>query len=137
MSAVDGSVFEVYQGGVQAAGLGVGGVVADGGVPADGDGLAGEHERDRALDLAGGAVAGLAGAERLLRVLDRDFTADHLAAYLSITAATSGFFSVVTRARSKPVFDLSRMRMTVTGAVPVTEYHRQVSARTAMVSVLP
>jgi hypothetical protein len=48
-----------------------------------------------------------------------------------------GFFSVVTSARSKPAFDLSRMRMTVTGAVPVTEYHRQVNAATAMLSVLP
>ena len=61
----------------------------------------------------------------------------HLAAYLSMTWATSGSFSVVTSARSHPVFDLSRMRMTVTGAVPVTEYHRQVKACTAMVSVLP
>jgi hypothetical protein len=60
MSAVDGSVFEVYQGASQAAGLGVGGAVTGGGVPADGDGLAGEHERDRALDRAGGGVAGLA-----------------------------------------------------------------------------
>jgi len=46
-------------GGVQAAGLGAGGVVAGGGVPADGDCLAREHERDSALDRAGGAVAGL------------------------------------------------------------------------------
>src|SRR5947208_9946719 len=61
----------------------------------------------------------------------------HLAAYLLITAAVSGPGSVVTRARSNPVFDLSRMRMTVTGTVPVTEYHRQVSAAAAMVSVLP
>ena len=73
MSAVDGSVFDVYQGASQAAGLGVGGVVAGGGVPADGDGLAGEHERDGALDGAGGAVAGLPGAEELLRVFYRDF----------------------------------------------------------------
>jgi len=49
----------------------------------------------------------------------------------------SGRFSVVTRARSCPVFFLSRMRMTVTGLVPVTEYHRQVTAAAAMVSVLP
>src|SRR6266568_1598252 len=61
----------------------------------------------------------------------------HLAAYLSITCAVYGFCSVVTRARSHPVFDLSRMRMTVTGLAPVTEYHRQVSAAAAMVSVLP
>src|SRR5213078_543066 len=58
---------------VEAAGLGVGGVVPGGGVPADGDGLAGEHERDGALDRAGGAVAGLAGPEELLRVFYRDF----------------------------------------------------------------
>jgi hypothetical protein len=48
-------------------------VVAGGGVPADGDRLAGEHERDGPLDSPGGAVAGLPGAEQLLRVLDRDF----------------------------------------------------------------
>jgi hypothetical protein len=41
---------------------------------------------------------------------------DHLAAYFSITAPMSGSFSVVIRARSKLVFDLSRMRMTVTAA---------------------
>ncbi len=58
---------------VEAAGPGVGGVAAGGGVPADRDCLAGEHERDRALDRACGAVAGLAGAGELLRVLDRDF----------------------------------------------------------------
>src|SRR6266481_8870049 len=37
----------------------VGGVVAGGGVPAGGDGLAGELERDGPLDGAGDAVAGL------------------------------------------------------------------------------
>ena len=61
----------------------------------------------------------------------------HLAAYLSITAAVPGPVCVVTRARSNPVFYLSRMRMTVTGTVAVTEYHRQVNACAAMVSVLP
>src|SRR5256885_10420652 len=61
----------------------------------------------------------------------------HLAAYLSITRAVSGCFCVVRTARSKPVFDLSRIRITVTGTVPVTEYQRQVNACTAMVSVLP
>jgi len=54
-----------------------------------------------------------------------------------ITRAISGFFSVVMRARSYPVFLLSRIKITVTGAVPVTWYHRQVNAATAMVSVLP
>jgi hypothetical protein len=53
------------------------------------------------------------------------------------TWAMHGFFSVVTRARSYPVFDLSRMRMTVKGRVPATEYHRQVTAAAAMVSALP
>ena len=48
----------------------VGGVVADGGVPGDGDGLAGELERDGPLDGAGGAVVGPAGAEDLLEVSD-------------------------------------------------------------------
>ena len=38
----------------------------------------------------------------------------HLAAYLSITTAMPGRCWVVTRARSYPVFDLSRMRTTVT-----------------------
>ena len=50
----------------------VGGVVAGGGVPAGGDGLAGELERDGPLDRAGGAVAGLPGAEDLPGVFDRD-----------------------------------------------------------------
>jgi hypothetical protein len=49
--------------------------VAGGGVPGDGDGLAGELEGDGALDGGCGAVTGLAGAEDLLRVLDRDFNA--------------------------------------------------------------
>src|SRR5689334_5083060 len=60
-------------GGVQPAGLGISGVMARGGVPADGDGLAGEHERDGALDGCRGAVAGLSAAEQLLRVFYRDF----------------------------------------------------------------
>jgi hypothetical protein len=60
-------------GGVEAAGPGIGRVVAGGGVPADGQGLAGELERGRPLDGCRGAVAGLAGAEQLLGVLDRDF----------------------------------------------------------------
>ena len=48
----------------------VGGVVADGGKPAGGDGLAGELERDGSLDRACGA--GLPGTEDLAGVLDRD-----------------------------------------------------------------
>ena len=55
--------------------LSVGGVVAGGGVPGDGDGLAGELERDGPLDGAGGAVAGLACAEDLLAVFYRDLHA--------------------------------------------------------------
>ena len=53
--------------------FGVGGVVPGGGVPAGGDGLAGELERDGALDGAGGAVAGLPGGEDLLAVFYRHF----------------------------------------------------------------
>ncbi len=53
---------------------GVGGVVAGGGVPAGGDGLAGELEWDSPLDGAGGAVAGLPGAEDLLAVFYRHFS---------------------------------------------------------------
>jgi hypothetical protein len=56
----------------EAAGPGVGGVVPGGGVPADGEGLAGEHERDGALGRGRGAVAGLAGPEELPRVFYRD-----------------------------------------------------------------
>ena len=41
----------------------VGGVAAGGGVPGDGDGLAGELERDGPLDGAGYAVAGLPCSE--------------------------------------------------------------------------
>jgi hypothetical protein len=47
--------------------------VPGGGVPGDGDGLAGDLERDGALDGCGGAVAGLAGAEDLLGVFYGDF----------------------------------------------------------------
>jgi len=54
---------------------GVGGVVPGRSVPAGGDGLAGEGEWDGPLDGAGGAVAGLPGAEDLPGVLDRDFDA--------------------------------------------------------------
>src|SRR6266568_2875992 len=50
----------------------VGGVVTSGGVPADGDGLAGDLEWDGPLDRAGGAVARLPGPEDLLAVFYRD-----------------------------------------------------------------
>src|SRR6266851_1707181 len=50
----------------------VGGVVAGGGVPEDGEGLAGQGERDGGADRAGGAVAGLPGTEYLPGVLERD-----------------------------------------------------------------
>ena len=53
----------------------VGWVVACGGVPGHGQGLAGELERDGAADRVRGAVAGLAGAEELLRVFYRDLYA--------------------------------------------------------------
>src|SRR5215475_2695323 len=48
------------------------GVVAGGGVPADGEGLAGQAERDGAFDGFGGAVVGLADAEELFGVFDAD-----------------------------------------------------------------
>ena len=68
MSAVDGRVLVTYQerGAVI---IDVSGVVADGGVPGDGDGRTGELEWDGPLDGAGGAVAGLPGAEDLLGCL--------------------------------------------------------------------
>ena len=46
--------------------------MARGGVPAGGDGLAGELERDGPLNGTGGAVAGLPGAEDLAGVFYRD-----------------------------------------------------------------
>jgi hypothetical protein len=65
----------------------VGGVVVGGGVPAGGEGLAGELERDSVLDRAGGTVAGLPDAEDLpggfYRDLDRPpagVSLDHLRA---------------------------------------------------------
>ena len=53
----------------------IGGMVAGGGVPGDGDRLAGELERDGPLGGAGGAVAGLPGTEDLLAVFYRDLHA--------------------------------------------------------------
>jgi hypothetical protein len=74
-------------------------VVPGGGVSAGGDGLAGRLEQDGLLGRAGGAVAGLPGAEDLPGVFDRDLDRrpghvllDHL--------HDDGGVSVVTRARS-------------------------------------
>src|ERR1019366_6024038 len=53
----------------------VGGVVAGGGVPAGGDGLACELERDGAPDRVPGAVAGLPGTEFLFCVFYCDLDA--------------------------------------------------------------
>ena len=77
----------------------VGGVIAGGGVPAGGDGLAGELERDGPLDGAGGAVAGLPGAEDLPGVFDRDLDAPP--GRVSLDDLRRGAaVSVVTKARS-------------------------------------
>jgi hypothetical protein len=57
--------FGLVPGGGGAAFVDVGGVVAGGGVPAGGDGLACELERDGAPDRVRGAVAGLPGTEFL------------------------------------------------------------------------
>src|SRR5690348_14513333 len=54
-----------------------------------------------------------------------------------MTDAADAAASVVTRARSKPVFARSRIRTTVTARVPKTECHRQVSAAAWMAVVLP
>src|SRR6516162_1419007 len=136
MSAVDGSVFVVYQGASRRRAS-----ASAGWWPA----LAYQQTAIAWQASMNGTVRSTAAAVRLRacpvpKICFASSIATsiaHLAAYLSITRAMPGFFSVVTRARSNPVLDLSRMRMTVTGMVPVTEYHRQVKARTAMVSVLP
>jgi hypothetical protein len=73
MSAVDGSAFDVYQGASSRRPSASAGWWPNGGVPADGEGLAGEHERDGPLDGSRGTVTGLPGAEQLFCVLDRDF----------------------------------------------------------------
>src|SRR5690349_6051010 len=65
MSAVDSRALLVYQGGAGAGRLRRQ-IVPGGGVPGDGDALAGELEGDGAAEGAGGAVAGLPGAEDLL-----------------------------------------------------------------------
>jgi hypothetical protein len=72
MSAVDGSALVAYQGARARCSCTSAGVVAGGGVPEDGQGLAGQGEWDGGADRAGGAVAGLPGAEDLPGVLERD-----------------------------------------------------------------
>jgi hypothetical protein len=66
--------FRLVPGCAAAAVVEVGGVVAGGGVPGHGDGLAGELEWDGAADRVSGAVAGLAGAEFLPGVFYRDLS---------------------------------------------------------------
>ena len=61
----------------------------------------------------------------------------HLAAYRSITCAGLASRSVVTRARSYPMAEVSRIRITCTGREPKTEYHRQVMTAAWIVAVLP
>src|SRR5512142_751558 len=127
MSAVDGSVFDVYQGASSRRAR-----VSAGWWPA-----VAYQQTARAWQASMNGIARSTAAAVRLRACPAPkscFASSiatsiaHLAAYLSITAAASGPVAVVTRARSNPVFDLSRMRMTVTGILPVTEYHRQVSA---------
>jgi len=45
--------------------------------------------------------------------------------------------SVVTRARSHPVAEVSRVSITCTGREPKTQYHRQVMAAAWIVAVVP
>lgn len=87
--------------------LEVGGVVAGGGVPADGECLAGEHEWVGALDGGRGVVAGLPCAEQLPGVLDRGLDCPSRGVslnYLSGTQARLGGDEgeVVTRFRFIP-----------------------------------
>ena len=77
----------------------VGGVVSCGGVPGDGEGLAGELEGDGAADRAGEPVAGLPGAEDLLRVFYRDLYGPPAGVAFDYPAGPAAR-SVVTRARS-------------------------------------
>ena len=72
MSAVDGWALVVYQGARARRSSTSAGSCPAVAYQIGGDGLAGELERDGPLDRAGGAVAGLAGAEDLFGVLDRD-----------------------------------------------------------------
>ena len=52
----------------------------------------------------------------------------HLLAYRSMTCTAVAAVSVVTRARSQPEAERSRISTTWTGREPNTEYHRQVRA---------
>jgi hypothetical protein len=79
----------------------VGVVVADGGVPAGGDGLAGELERDGPLNGAGSAVAACP-APKTWRASSTATSMVHREAYRWITCAAAAAVSVVTRARSCP-----------------------------------
>src|SRR6516164_7036063 len=136
MSAVDGSAFVVYQGAARRRAS-----ASAGWWPA----VAYQQTAIAWQASMNGIVRSTAAAVRLRAwpVPNSCFASSiatsiaHLAAYLSMTPAMSGSFSVVTRARSQPVLDLSRMRMTVSGVVTVTEYQGQVNADAAMVSVLP
>jgi hypothetical protein len=62
---------------------------------------------------------------------------DHRRAYRSMTCAADAAASVLTRARSWPAADRSRISTTVTGRVPKTEYRRQVMTAAWMVAVVP
>ncbi len=113
-----------------------GGVVAGGGVPGDGDGLAGDPERDGTLDGRGGAVARLPVPKTCLATSVATSML-HLDAYCSMTCSAVAPVPVVTRAMPKPGPGLSRTMTTVTGREPNTEYHRQLSTAAPIVSVLP
>jgi len=111
--------------------LGVGRVVPGGGVPAGSHGLAGKLERDGALDRAGGAVAGLSGAEDLAGVLDAP------SGGVPLDDLCCGRGGVGARARSYPAADRSRISTTVAGLVPKTEGHRQVTVAACTTAVFP
>src|SRR5271165_1778024 len=61
----------------------------------------------------------------------------HRAAYRSMTCAAVAAVSVVTRARSYPAAERSRISTTVTGLVPNTAGHRQVTGAAEITAVLP
>jgi hypothetical protein len=62
---------------------------------------------------------------------------DHLLVYRSITWAAVAAVSVVTRARSCPAADRSRISTTVTCLAPKTVGHRQVTAAACTAAALP
>ena len=100
MSAVDGSVFEVYQG-------------ASGGGPGH---RRGGGRRWRSSRRRGAWQASMNGIVRsTTRAVRLRLARCRTTAFAPSIAAS-------------PVFCLSRMRMTVTGTAPTTEYHRQVNA---------